>query len=972
MDETHFEFRPGPGCPTREALEALAAGGAVGPAIGEHVRGCAICQTLVRQLRGESLDLGPLLKRLDETAATSAGETAEVGDDEANLVPGYRILETIGEGGQGAVFRAVQESTKQVVALKLLRAGRFATARQRARVEREAELVASLRHPGIVVIHDRLPAKGGQYAIVMELIEGLPLDRWRSTAEREGERRREALRVFVRMCDAVAFAHRNGVIHRDLKPSNVLVDAGGQPHLLDFGIAKALDDRYAELTMTGDALFTPAYASPEQVMQEATDTLTDVYSLGVILYKLVCGRFPYTIEGSIREIAAAICEEAPTPPREVDRAIDADLETIMLRALQKERSRRYASVAELGEDVDRYLRQLPILARRDSTLYVLGMWVKRKRRLVGLLAAAGVLLAGAGVFARAAKLAKEEADQEKQKSTDAMALYRGEADRSSASSEIMRQLVESVDPAIASGSMSKGGASDNPARARIQYMLIEADQSITRRTPEALATISSELASVAVSAGEFSSAESGFTQAIVALKQRREANDPSLARARFGLAELYLSKDRQYLDAAKSLSLQALEGHRRRFGETSPEFAESLDQLARVEWQGGRHEDALRTLDAAQIALRGDSSHTPDRRSKSVESRLRRTEARFAAVTNRALALERWSEALRLSFEVDGDRHPRTLGILLDEAECLVRSGVTAEEVGQGRRLGALAETLRSPRSPCALAESLEELVALKKRLFPNPLDPNLAETYVAIGIQWMILKDYARAAAAFGEALPILETSSVGVEPVLNCLEQIALNDQFADSRSANAVNALVRFVNLSATRDAALRTPTIESQRASDLASILIARGLRGEAARAADLAMQLASRAPFTLRVVEAWERAGWVLVKSGAAMDGARALDAACSAYSQLGESRARVRTRVAARRVAALLLAKSNAEQAFEALDQELVKAPLPIGDAGSREALAIVIHELEKDGDMARALHVSWWLHADLPPPNLR
>lgn len=1020
MDETHFEFHPGPECPTREVLEAFAAGAKVETAYTSHVAGCEACGAFVRLLRGVSLDLKPLLQRLDETAPTNDPYSDAMDDDQSRQVPGYTIVSELGEGGQGTVYRAVQASTKQAVALKLLRAGRFATPQQRARVEREAELVASLRHPGIVVIHDRLPARGGQYAIVMELIDGVPLDRWKSKSERTTERRREALRVFVRICDAVAFAHRNGVIHRDLKPSNILVDAEGQPHLLDFGIAKAMDDRYAELTMTGDALFTPAYASPEQVMQEATDTLTDVYSLGVILYKQVCGRFPYKIEGSIREISAAICDEAPTPPREVDRTIDADLETILLRALQKERARRYASVAEFGEDVDRYLRQLPIQAKRDSAWYVLGLWARRNRGVIAYLGGAAIFLVAVGMFAREAKRTKDEAAQrtklaeqktvlanaeterEKQRTTETMNLYRAEADRSAASSNIMRELVESVDPSIRAEGAKTSGKSENPARARIQYMLIEADQSVTRRSPEALATVSSELAWVAVSAGVFSSAESGFIQAITILLRQderegsalAEARDSALARARFGLAELYLTKGEQYLDAAKALVEEVLKFRLAKFKEASPEYAESLDQLARAQWQGARlkgreqevaeREKAGKTLERALKASLDNEGQAPELRIKGVLARILRTRAQFEAGANPEQAVECWKQALVYSFEAEGDRHPSTLGILNELGAFLRHQGSTYEERVHGHYLSKLAETLRSPASSCALVEALEELLGHKKSLFPNAEDPNLAETHVAIGIQWMILKDYGRAAEGFGAALPILqksvevvepilnEKSVEVVEPVLNCLEQIALNGQFADAKSANAASALVRFVNVSSERDLSLRSPAVEAQRAASLALLLDARGLKREAADSADRALRLASISPFTLLVAETWERAGWVLAKNGAPADGARAIEAARAAYVDLVEARPPVRLRVAARLAAARLFAALPVEDALGTLDRELLAATLPLGDASTREALTIVIRVLEQEGDFSRGVHYSWWLHADQPPPSVR
>lgn len=948
MEETHFEFRPGPGCPTRETLEALAAGGAVDAASSEHARGCAICQALVRQLRGESLDLGPLLRRLDETAPTNIGESAQVADDEANLVPGYRILETIGEGGQGAVYRAVQESTKQIVALKLLRAGRFATARQRARVEREAELVASLRHPGIVVIHDRLPAKGGQYAIVMELIEGVPLDRWRSTADREGERRRDVLRVFVHMCDAVAFAHRNGVIHRDLKPSNVLVDASGHPRLLDFGIAKAMDDRYAELTLTGDALFTPAYASPEQVMQEPTDTLTDVYSLGVILYKMVCGRFPYRVEGSIRDVAAAICDEEAVPPRQVDPTIDRDLETIILRALQKERRRRYGSVAEFGEDIERYLGQRPIEARRDSVLYVWRLWLQRHRRVM---AAGAVVVPVVLTTAGIAAYNVIEAARQRARSTE-------EGERSGASSDIARQLIEGVDSSLS----SRGSGTP---RARIQYMLIAADQAVTRRSPEAIATISNEIARVATIADMFSEAESALQQTIRTRQRANEANNPALAQARHDLAELYLSRKDQYLGTSAWLCGLALEARKATFGAGSLEYAESLGLMARIRWMQGARSEALRHVSRVEELVGGE----PSGRALSLRARLLRTRAEFAREMFAPSAIPEYEGALRACFEVHGDRHPATLDTMEQLGELLARFGVDEAATLRGARLREVAEELRRPQSPQTLIGALARLLDIKLRIFGEPEDQHLAETHVSIAIQRMIAKDYSGAARSFGDALPILrKTAGERGDATINCLEQIALCEGFAQPQSPLRREAWSRLTELVEGRTVDALDDAVAARHCRSLGRALMDADDPTRALDAYDAGVRKAGGAPFSVQTAELWEGRGWCLVRLGRFEEGARSLDDAFAAYSRLSGVKAMTILRVSARRAVAHLRAGEDAasDGILQSLDAQLGTAATgntqEEGDV--REALLALHGALAERFDLGQSRRVERWLQA--------
>lgn len=297
-------------------------------------------------------------------------------------IPGYRILGEVHRGAQGVVYRAVQESTRRTVAIKVMLYGPFAGPHEKARFQREVEILAQLRHPNIVAIHDSGTAAGATY-FVMDYITGLPLDRY-ITEQRPSLGARLAL--FAKICEAVNVAHLRGVIHRDLKPGNLRVDESGEPHVLDFGLAKhavweAPEEHPTALTMTGQFVGSLPWASPEQAQGKLADLdlRTDVYSLGVILFQLLTGQFPYDVAGSLNNTIESIVKADPRSPRQLNRALDDELSTIVLKALRKEPEARYQTAGALGGDVTRYLNGQPIEAKRESTAYILRKHLKRHR-----------------------------------------------------------------------------------------------------------------------------------------------------------------------------------------------------------------------------------------------------------------------------------------------------------------------------------------------------------------------------------------------------------------------------------------------------------------------------------------------------------------------------------------------------------------------------------------------------------------
>lgn len=330
-------------------------------------------------------------------AARPRSDTPGMGDEPLpapETFPGYEIVREIHRGGQGVVYQAIQKATKRRVALKVLHGGPFAGSKGRARFEREVAILAQLDHPNIVSILDSGTA-GGQSFYVMDYVSGQTLDAWMAGDPRPVP---EVLALFTKICEAVNAAHLKGITHRDVKPSNIRIDHSGEPHILDFGLAKVLAGEVTDetqpqmMSMTGQFIGSLPWASPEQAegVPGKVDLRTDVYSLGVVLYQLLTGgKFPYEVAGNMRDVMDHILRTAPARPSTIRHQINDEVETIVLKALQKERERRYQSAGELARDIRRYLAGEPIEAMRDSGWYVIRTTLRRyKAQSV----AAGVLL----------------------------------------------------------------------------------------------------------------------------------------------------------------------------------------------------------------------------------------------------------------------------------------------------------------------------------------------------------------------------------------------------------------------------------------------------------------------------------------------------------------------------------------------------------------------------------------------------
>ena len=348
--------------------------------------------------------IADVMRQVDDAERVERSGPGQIGD--------YQILDVLGRGGMGIVYRARQQTPQRDVALKVLRSTMVSGAMLR-RFEREAQVLGRLHHIGIGQIYeagmDDLGA-GPQPFFAMELVDGLPVTDY---CDEQKLGIRDRLMLIAKVCDAVDHAHQNKIVHRDLKPSNILVTADGQPKILDFGVARIIEANAGAGTMVTEArkmVGTLPFMSPEQVADEPNrvDARSDVYSLGVLSYRILTGRHPFAVNRrSIPQAIVAIQEEEPTRLSLLDRQLRGDIETIVLKSLEKDPKRRYQSAVELASDIRRFLNNEPIQARPASTYYRLGKFARRNRSLVfSLIAVFTVMLVALVLTTRSSQLAQ--------------------------------------------------------------------------------------------------------------------------------------------------------------------------------------------------------------------------------------------------------------------------------------------------------------------------------------------------------------------------------------------------------------------------------------------------------------------------------------------------------------------------------------------------------------------------------------
>ena len=683
---------------------------------------CADDETLRAEVRSLlALDEGETAWDASGPRAAGRDTAVEIGD-RVEGERSYEVRELLGSGGMGSVYRAERlgGDFRQQVALKVLRSG-FGSRESVERFHRERRLLARLEHPGIARMIDGGQLPDGSPFLAMELVDGVPLDRW-CTVERPSVERR--LGLFLEVCDAVQAAHAALVVHRDLKPSNVLVDVVGRVRLVDFGIAKALDGGDATATVLGMQPLTPLYASPEQVLGEPVTVATDVYSLGVVLYELLASSSPYGRETSPARVLLAVTSDEPTAPsafarredldapiRRLGREARADLDAIVMRALRKAPEDRYPTVADLAADVRRFLDGEPVQARRGSTAYRVRKFAGRHRvALAASVVAVATLLGAAGFSFRQARIAAAERDRAL--AAEASALR--EARTTEEVVDFLVGLYEEADPARHQGNpptveeiletssirLLADGPEDPEVRSALQHALARAQLSVGRgdaalelsRAANA-APSPSRRAAVETTLGRSLALTGDLEGAERALRSAREAasDGPSRRSAERALADVLGDLNR--LDEAASLlrgaiSEAAAEGgiEPARIGSVAgpegpvwEELANLLADLAEVEMRRGRLEEAIGSGTSA-VSIGRELWGADDLRVAHLEVTLGST---LDEADRMAEAVERTERGLAVFRRAYAADHPEVGKVLVNLGGMLRRVGRVDEAVAR-------------------------------------------------------------------------------------------------------------------------------------------------------------------------------------------------------------------------------------------------------------------------------------------------
>ncbi len=640
--------------------------------------------------------LSPQRGDLDVTIGSPGPRPAAISNSFPESIGGYRIVRLLGQGGMGAVYEAEQDRPRRSVALKVIKSA-WASPDLLHRFQQEFQALGRLHHPGIAQIYEAGAADtgfGSQPFFAMEIIRGQSLTDFADTHQLNT---RQRLALMIQVCEAVEHAHQRGIIHRDLKPGNILVDENGQPKILDFGLARVTDSdaKATRQTDMGQLLGTLAYMSPEQFLADplALDTRSDVYALGVILYELLSHQMPYPMSQLVHEVMQTIQLTDAVALSSIDRAYRGDIETIVAKALEKDKTRRYGSAAELAADIRRHLEDKPITAKSPSASYQVKKFARRHKVLVS--AAATVFL----VLVAGVVVSTWEAMQ---------------ARRATATAEALSNFLQNDVLAQASASKQSGPKTKPDPDLKVRTALDRAAASIPGKfdaQPEVEAEIRDTIGQTYTDLGLHPEAQKQLERALDLYRKALGAENPKTltTMSRLGTAAWHQGK---YLEAeallgqtlemerrvlgpehrdtlysmnnlanvyrgqgksaqAEALYSETFERRRRVLGPEHPDTLTSMNNLANVYWSQGKYAQAEALYSQAmEIQRRTLGPEHPD-----TLLSMGNLADTYAKQGKYAQAEPLFSQTMEISRRVLGPEHNRTLGFLSDFASMYQRQG---------------------------------------------------------------------------------------------------------------------------------------------------------------------------------------------------------------------------------------------------------------------------------------------------------
>ncbi len=708
------------------------------------------------------------------------GETLSAAPSSTNQSPmigDYRIIREIGSGGMGIVYEAEQQHPKRLVALKVIRGGRFVDEQRIKLFEREAQALARLKHPGIAAIYESGRTPDGQHFFAMELVRGQTLKSYLEKASTIGPltlpQLRERLAIFRKIADAVTYAHQRGVIHRDLKPANIIIlsefessesGSGIQTpgvKILDFGLARITETDLAVSTIGtefGAIQGTLPYMSPEQVRgnPDEIDVRSDVYSLGVILYEMIAGRHPYNLNHAmLHEAVRVICEAPPAPLSKSwsgTKRLDRDVETIVEKALEKPAARRYQSVSALGDDVSRFLTGQPILARPPSLAYNLKKLAARHKIGFGFAAAVVLLIA---IFAVVVSIQAGRIARERDRANR-------EAQISKQVAGFMRTLFQAPDPFAGKGKEVTAREILDEGSTRIAAEL--------KDQPEVQAELALLMGRSYKGLGTRNKDEE-LAQMALEISRRRIGQESTVAAdALTLLGEIKMVQGD--LASAEKLTREGLKINQKLRGPESIQVAEDINNIATININTGDWKEAEEGFRESLAIYR-----------KTLGSKSNESEDVAAVLNNLAMLLKfekRISEALPLYLEstsitrkIFGPTHPHfasslnNLGMLYmevknyPEAEKLLQEALSIDRkaLGESRAVAITLSNLGSlndERGQLSLSEDYHrQALALAEKQYGEN-SPELADFFQRLGITLTREKQFPEAEANLRKALSL------------------------------------------------------------------------------------------------------------------------------------------------------------------------------------------------------------------------